>query len=59
MKTEFACIPCIMQQTIDTVELATDDVELRKVADLSEARQALKGLGEDVEITFLDNKGIW
>lgn len=32
MKTEFACIPCIMQQTIDTVELATDDVELRKVA---------------------------
>lgn len=32
MKTELACIPCILQQTINTVELATQDSELRKRA---------------------------
>jgi uncharacterized protein with ATP-grasp and redox domains len=32
MRTELACIPCILQQTIDTVELASSDEEIRKQA---------------------------
>ena len=34
-------------------------VELRKVSDLNSARKALHGLSQKMEITFLDNKGIW
>jgi len=32
MKTDLACIPCILQQTIDTVELSSDDPEVKKQA---------------------------
>jgi hypothetical protein len=34
-------------------------VEFRRVADLNQARTALKALSDEVEITFMDNKGIW
>jgi hypothetical protein len=34
-------------------------VEFRRVANLNQARAALKTLSEGVEITFMDNKGIW
>ena len=34
-------------------------VELRHVTDLSAARDALQQLAPQVDITFLDNKGIW
>ncbi len=34
-------------------------VEFRRIANLNKARAALKALSEGVEITFLDNKGIW
>jgi hypothetical protein len=34
-------------------------VEFRRVSDLNRVRAALKALSEGVEITFLDNKGIW
>jgi len=34
-------------------------IELRKSADLSQARDALKVLSENLEIAFMDNKGIW
>ncbi len=34
-------------------------VEFRKGTDLSRARDALKALSEKLEITFMDNKGIW
>jgi hypothetical protein len=34
-------------------------VEFRRIASLNKARAALKVLSEEVEITFLDNKGIW
>ncbi|MBN1976360.1 MAG: DUF4956 domain-containing protein [Anaerolineae bacterium] len=34
-------------------------VEFRRIANLNRARAALKALSEGVEITFLDNKGIW
>jgi hypothetical protein len=34
-------------------------VEFRKLTDLNSARLSLEGLSEDINITFLDNKGIW
>ena len=34
-------------------------IEIRKSSDLSQVRNALKALSETVEITFMDNKGIW
>jgi uncharacterized membrane protein YhiD involved in acid resistance len=34
-------------------------VEFKKVSNLNQARAALKSLSDAVEITFLDNKGIW
>ena len=34
-------------------------VEFKRVSNLNSARAALKSLSEAVEITFLDNKGIW
>jgi hypothetical protein len=34
-------------------------VEFRKGTDLGQARDALKALSETLEITFMDNKGIW
>jgi hypothetical protein len=34
-------------------------IEFRKSADLSQARDSLKVLSEKLEITFMDNKGIW
>ena len=34
-------------------------VEFKRIANLNKARAALKALSEEVEITFLDNKGIW
>ena len=34
-------------------------IEFRKSTDLSQARNALKALSETLEITFMDNKGIW
>jgi hypothetical protein len=34
-------------------------VEFKRVSNLNRTRAALKALSEGVEITFLDNKGIW
>ena len=34
-------------------------IEFRKGTDLSQARDAIKALSEKLEITFMDNKGIW
>jgi hypothetical protein len=34
-------------------------VEFRDVEDMNTARRALQGLSPDVEISFLDNKGVW
>ncbi len=34
-------------------------VEFRNIAKLKEAKAALRGLSNSLEITFLDNKGIW
>ena len=34
-------------------------VEFKKMSNLNDARAALKALSDSVEITFLDNKGIW
>jgi len=34
-------------------------VEFRKLGDLNSARLSLEKLSEDINITFLDNKGIW
>jgi len=34
-------------------------IEFRKSTDLSQARNVLKALSETLEITFMDNKGIW
>jgi hypothetical protein len=34
-------------------------VELRSVNDLSQARAALHNLSPSINITFLDNRGIW
>jgi uncharacterized membrane protein YhiD involved in acid resistance len=34
-------------------------IEIRKSANLSQIRNALKALSETLEITFMDNKGIW
>jgi len=34
-------------------------IEIRKSSDLSQVRNALRALSETVEITFMDNKGIW
>ncbi len=34
-------------------------VEFKKVSNLSQAKAALKALSDVVEITFMDNKGIW
>ena len=34
-------------------------VEFKKVSNLNNAKAALKALSDSVEITFLDNKGIW
>ncbi|MBN1936287.1 MAG: DUF4956 domain-containing protein [Anaerolineae bacterium] len=45
-------------ETAETLE--TDFlVEFRKLASLNDARAALQALSETVEISFLDNKGIW
>jgi uncharacterized membrane protein YhiD involved in acid resistance len=42
-------------QTVEAAFL----VEFRRVDNLNDARAALRALSEGVEITFLDNKGIW
>ena len=42
-------------QTIESSFL----VEFKKVSNLNATREAIKALSESVEITFLDNKGIW
>ncbi len=42
-------------QTLETSFL----VEFERVSNLNEARAALKTLSDVVEITFLDNKGLW
>ena len=34
-------------------------VEFRRTADLSAARAALRGLSDGIEITLMDNKGLW
>ena len=34
-------------------------VEFGRLANMNDARVALKTLSDQVEITFLDNKGIW
>jgi hypothetical protein len=34
-------------------------VEFRKMDDLGSAREALKKLSDKIDITFLDNKGVW
>ena len=34
-------------------------IEFRKVSNLNAARQAILNLSDRVDITFLDNKGIW
>jgi len=34
-------------------------VELRRMDQLNEARAALKALSPSLEITFMDNKGLW
>lgn len=34
-------------------------VEFKRVSNLSQAKAALKALSDAIEITFLDNKGIW
>jgi hypothetical protein len=34
-------------------------VEFRKIEDLDTARQALQKLSDKIDITFLDNKGVW
>ncbi|MBN1667904.1 MAG: hypothetical protein JW862_12485, partial [Anaerolineales bacterium] len=34
-------------------------VEFRRASDLNQARAALRGLSENLEITFMDNKGLW
>jgi uncharacterized membrane protein YhiD involved in acid resistance len=34
-------------------------VEFKRVSNLSQAKTALKSLSDVIEITFLDNKGIW
>ena len=47
-----------LDERSDTLETAFL-VEFKKVSDLNDARTALKALSESVEITFLDNKGIW
>jgi len=43
------------RETLETSFL----VEFRRIANLNQARAALKALSDSVEITFLDNKGIW
>ena len=42
----------------DTLEVSFI-IELKRMADLNKARAALRALSESLEITFLDNKGIW
>ncbi|MEW6406854.1 MAG: hypothetical protein AB1649_34185, partial [Chloroflexota bacterium] len=34
-------------------------IEFRHTSDLEQARAALLGLSEKLEISFMDNKGIW
>lgn len=45
-------------QTDDTTEVSFV-VEFTKVSQFSQAKQALQGLSDSIEITFLENKGIW
>ncbi len=45
-------------ETAETLETAFL-VEFTRLSNLNNARAALKALSESVEITFLDNKGIW
>ena len=47
-----------VDETAETLETSFL-VEFRRIANLNKARAALKALSEGVEITFLDNKGIW
>jgi uncharacterized membrane protein YhiD involved in acid resistance len=42
-------------QTLETSFL----VEFRRVSNLNDARAALKALSDSIQISFLDNKGIW
>jgi hypothetical protein len=42
----------------ETLEMAFL-VEFRRMSDLSQAKAALRQLSEGIEITFLDNRGIW
>ena len=34
-------------------------VEFREISQLNVTKQALRALSENIEITFMDNKGIW
>jgi len=47
-----------LDDTADVLEAAFL-VEFKRVSNLNRAQAALKGLSESVEITFLDNQGIW
>lgn len=45
-------------ETAKTIE-ASFLVEFRQIDDMNRAREALKALSEQIEITFMDNKGLW
>lgn len=45
-------------ETAETLEVAYM-IEFRHMDQLSEARAALRALSPTLEITFMDNKGIW
>lgn len=47
-----------LDENLQTVE-ASFLVEFTRLSNMNNARAALKALSESVEITFLDNKGIW